>query len=169
MKRVRGVTLVELVLTISITLILSSVAIGGLVGVQSWRAASAVRRIHADLSYARASAMLSTRRTLCAFDLSKHSYELRQEPQPATGTINGKLMRRPLDDQPWRVKLADLGGDVRLVDLPGSKKNAFGFGADGLPVQASGKLLGKDIRIRFTSGAEIVVRTGSGLCELVWP
>lgn len=169
MTRARALTLVELVVTISVAGILIAASIGGLMGVQTWRAASAVRKIQADLSYARARAMLSERRTLCTFNTGAQRYELAQEPQPATGTIKAQIMPRPLDDEPWRVRLANLGGGIELKGLSGLNNGELGFAADGCPVGASGKPIGKDARIRFSSGAQIVVRAKSGLSEIIWP
>ena len=169
MKATRAITLVELVVTISLTLILAAVSVGGLVGVQTWRAASAVRRVHADLSYARARAMLSSCRTLCTIDTGSQSYELRQEAQPGTGKIDGQLLTHPLREADWRVSLADLGGGLTMDKVQGLKGGALGFGAEGLPLQASGQVITKDVHIRFSTGARIVVHGGSGFCELCWP
>lgn len=167
MTRARGVTLVELVVTLTIALILLSAAVGGLVGVQTWRATSAVRRVHADLSYARARAMLSERRTLCTFDLGAQDYTLAQEPQPATGEIKAQPLPHPLYGTDWQVRLADLGGGVRVAGISGA--NVLGFGVDGQPVRISGQPIAQDVRIRFSTGAEIRMYGGSGLCEVVWP
>lgn len=168
MKRARAVTLVELVVTMAIALILAGAAIGGIVGVKTWRATAAVRRVQADLTYARARAMLTGRRTLCSFDAAKQEYVLRQEPQPATGRISGPPMIHPQDHRPWRVRLADLGS-VR-VKLPGTlNSGGLGFATDGRPVTRLGKPLAKDVRLTFSNGARLIVRAGSGLCETVWP
>lgn len=169
MRMRRGLTLVELVLTMAIALILATVAISGLVGVQSWRASSAVRRIGADLAYARATAMLSSCRTLCTFDLKAQRYTLEQESQPGTGKIAAQVLTHPLNDAPWNVSIADLGGGTHLNTLSGVSNNGLGFGADGCPLQPNGKPLTQDARLRFAGGVEIVVRGGSGVSEIIWP
>ncbi|MBN2445852.1 MAG: prepilin-type N-terminal cleavage/methylation domain-containing protein [Phycisphaerae bacterium] len=169
MKYARGLSLVELVVTISITLILASVSIGTFVGVNAWRESTAIRRVHADLSFARARAMLSGCRTLCEFDLGKQAYELSREPQPGTGKLSTKPLKHPQDGLTWRVNLADLASGVRIKGLSGIGGNAIGFGADGLPIASNGKTLGNDIEIRFNTGAQITLAADSGLCEIVWP
>ncbi|MGD8451488.1 MAG: type II secretion system protein [Phycisphaerae bacterium] len=169
MKARRALTMVELVLTMSIALVLATVAISGLVGVQSWRASTAVRRIGADLAYARATAMLSSCRTLCTFDVAGQQYTLEQEPQPASGKIAAKPLTHPLSDAPWQVSITDLGGGTHLDDVSGLAGSALGFGADGCPLQPDGKPLTKDARLRFAGGVEIVVRGGSGVSEIIWP
>ena len=85
MKGRRGFTLVELVMVIVLTLILTSVSIKGLQGITAWRSAAAVQRVQADVLYARNQALLSTRRTVCVFDPSSHTYEIQQEAAPGSG------------------------------------------------------------------------------------
>jgi prepilin-type N-terminal cleavage/methylation domain-containing protein len=84
----RGFTLVELSLVIVLTLILTSVVIHGLRGIGSWRAAAAIGRVQADVLYARDQALLSGRRTLCVFDATSQTYEIKQEAAPASGSIS---------------------------------------------------------------------------------
>ncbi|HUU97941.1 MAG TPA: hypothetical protein VM487_19565 [Phycisphaerae bacterium] len=169
MKRARAVTLVELVLVIVLTLILASVAIGGLKGVQTWRAAAAIRRIHADLTYTRNLAMISSRRTLCTFDSSADSYEIRQEAVPSQGQITGSLVQHPLTGQSWSVLLADLGGAVAIDTVTGVSDESLGFGGDGMPLDALGQPVTGDVTVGLSNAAEIVVYRGSGLSEVVWP
>lgn len=166
-NRTRGLTLVELVVTMCITLILASAAIGGLLGVQSWRAARAAARLAADLSYARAYAMLTERRTLCTFDLPAQSYRLDAEPSPSTGALIVQPMRHPLTGENWEVQLAELGG-LRITDLEAVDDGALGFGPDGLPLRASGSPIKKDVRISLSNGAQILVFGGSGVCQILW-
>jgi Tfp pilus assembly protein FimT len=168
-KRARAVTLVELVLVIVLTLILASVAIGGLKGVQTWRAAAATRRVQADLTYARDLAMISSRRTLCTFDSSAGSYEIRQEAAPTHGLIIGSLVQHPLTGQPWSVLLADLGGAIAIDAVSGVSDESLGFGGDGMPLDASGQPVTGNVTVELSNGAEIVIHRGSGLNEVVWP
>jgi Tfp pilus assembly protein FimT len=169
MRPARGVTLVELVTVIVLTLVLTSVAIGGLVGMRTWRRAAAVRRIHADVLYARHLAMLSSRRTLCVFDTASQTYELRQEAAPASGVVAATVIEHPTSAGPWTVALADLAGDLRVVSVVGVSAATLGFGADGLPIESSGAWVGQDVRIDFDNGAAIEVRRGSGFAEVIWP
>jgi type II secretory pathway pseudopilin PulG len=79
-------TLVEAVLAITLTMILTAAAIGGLVGVQAWRGSSAVRRFEGELLYAHSAALLSTRRVMCVLS-NGTSYALQQETTPDTGSV----------------------------------------------------------------------------------
>ena len=169
MMRARALTLVELVVTISVMMILTAVSVSGLVGMRTWRAGAAVRRVHADLAYARARAMLSSRRTICEFDLKAQSYELQQEAKPVTGKISGSVLAHPLKDEDWRVTLAELGGGLTVSAISGASGDEVGFSPQGLPVNRSGKVITKDVQVRFSNGAQIVIHGGSGLCEVSWP
>jgi prepilin-type N-terminal cleavage/methylation domain-containing protein len=162
----RGFTLVELVLVIVITLILTSTAIHGLAGVTDWRAAAAVRRAHADVTHARSQAMLTGRRTLCIFDADSSTYELRQEATPGSGPLAAEILDHPLSGQAWQVMLRDLSSGLEIDSAP---TPAFGFGRDGLPIDSSGAYLDDDIDITFSGGATLRVLAGSGLLEMSWP
>ncbi|GEM_PF-3081947 len=165
----RALTLVELVLVLTLTLILSAAAIGGLRGVQTWRAAAAVRRIQADLQYARSLAMLSTRRTLCVFEPGNVSYQLQQEPSPASGNIAGQTIIHPVTDQPWQVVLSDLASNLTVSISPAQNPASFGFDTSGALVNAAGSVLAGDVVMSFNTGATIRLHAGSGLCEVTWP
>lgn len=176
----RAVTLVELTLVIALTLILSAVAIGGLRGLRTWRAAAAVRRVQADLTFARNQALLSGRRTWCVFDLNSQSYELRQESQPGrdsprTAAQSWPLLEHPATGRPWRVGIAELASDLRVSAIAGVDDAQFGFGPDGLPMQTSGAAVRSDIELTFVGGstaapvASLAVRAGSGRVEALWP
>ncbi len=169
MTRRSGFTLVELVLVISLTLVLTAGAISGLRGVDTWRASSAVRRVQTDLQYARDLAVLSARRTLCVFDLDSMTYEIRQEPTPGGGAISGNVLAHPLTEQPWEVAVSGLSGGLRITSVSTVDPPTFGFGADGRPLDPAGTALRKDVGIRFSNGAALSVRAGSGLCEVRWP
>lgn len=169
MKRCRGFTLVELVVTVSMMAVLSAAAVGGLMGLQTWRATSAVQRVHEDITYARATAMLTGRRTLIDFRGGRQFYQIRQEAKPHTGPIDAELIARPIDGAPWIVNLAELGGGVSLIDAGGSGAYTIGFDAGGLPVKAGGAAVTTDTHIRFDHGAEIVVYAATGVSEVVWP
>ncbi len=168
MKRA-ALTLVELVLTMSLTLILASVAIGALVGVQTWRQTAGVRRIAADIAYARAEAMLSGRRTMCRFNLGMQEYTLLQEAQPATGKIDGAVMNHPGDETPWQIRASELGSDLSLHALHGVDGRTFGFATTGLPVNENGHPLRQDVRLDLSNGVQVVVRGETGVCEVIWP
>ena len=161
-----GFTLVEMVIVIVLTLILTAAAIHGLIGISEWRAAAAVRRVYADVLYARNRALLSGRRTLCVFDAGAGTYELRQESSPASGAISATVIDHPLSGQAWQVALGDLSGGLGISSAP---TPTFGFGSDGMPIDASGVLISGDIDLTFTSGATLTVLAGSGLPEVTWP
>lgn len=162
-------TLVESVLAITLTMILTAAAIGGLRGVQSWRASTAVRRVQSDLLFARQAALLSGRRTLCVFDLQNKSYEVQQEATPRTGALVASVIEHPLAGVAWRVRLGDLAAGLGVSLSPSLSPSAVGFNATGSPVNSSGTLLASDVVLTFTSGAKLTVRAGSGLCEVAWP
>lgn len=167
--RKRAFTLVESVLAITLTMILSAAALAGLRGVQSWRAAAAVRRVQADVLYARQAALLSGRRTLCVFDLAKMTYEVQQEASPRTGALVATVLDHPLTSEPWRVALGDLSGGLGVSLAPVLSPSAFGFDATGMPVTSAGSALGSDLVMTFTNRATTTLRAGSGLCEVTWP
>jgi prepilin-type N-terminal cleavage/methylation domain-containing protein len=162
----RGFTLVELVMVIVLTLILTSVSIKGLNGISAWRSAAAVQRVQADVLYARNHALLSMRRTLCVFDPNSHTYEIQQEATPASGAIAAALIDHPATSAPWQITLSDLSSGLAISAAP---TPTFGFGTDGLPVDASGTRIGSDISVTFSNGAILTVQAGSGLSEVSWP
>jgi len=167
--RPHAFTLVESVLAITLTMILSAAALAGLRGVQSWRAAAAVRRIQADVLYARQAAVLSGRRTLCVFDLAKMTYELQQESSPRSGSFVATVIDHPLTSEPWRVALGDLSSGLGVSFAPILNPSAFGFDAAGMPVTSAGSVLGSDLVMTFTNRATLTLRAGSGLSEVTWP
>lgn len=167
--RARGLTLVETLLTLSMAAILGAASIGGLMGVQTWRATSAARRVHADIAHARTAAMLSQCRTLCTFDVGAGRYALAQESVPGSGKIDGPAMKQPLNDLDWQVSLADLGGAVALKKITGVPDDALGFDGAGRPVRGTGKPIKNDVHVQLSTGAEVVIYAGSGLCEIKWP
>ena len=165
MRQRHGFTLVELVLVISLTMILASAALGGLRNMTRWRMSAAVGRVQSDLLYARDLAMLSARRTWCEFDLRGQAYELGQEPAPASGAIASKPIAHPLTGDTWRVTLAELADGLTVA----SDDPEFGFAADGVPVDASGRWLGSSgAEVRFSNGATLTVAGGTGLPEVQW-
>jgi len=169
MMRARAVTLVELAAVIAITLILTASAVAGLVGMQQWQRAAALRRVQADLAHARDLAILSSRRTLIVLHASPPSYEVQQEADPGSGAISGSALTHPLTGEPWVVAPQDLGGGLTLAwTIPGGA-TSFGFAADGRPVSAAGVPLAADVQATANNGAEVIVRDGSGVSEVNWP
>ena len=164
----RSFTLAELVAAIAVSAFLTGAAMSGLRGVQTWRGAAAVRRVHSDLMCARQTAMLSTRRTLCVFNLGNITYELQQESSPGSGAIVATVIDHPLTDEPWRVSLRDLAAGLGVSFSPALSPATFGFDTSGLPVNAAGSALASDLVLTFTTGATVTVRAGSGLCEVNW-
>jgi len=162
----RSFTLVEMVLVIMLTLILTSLSIKGLRGVSAWRSASAIQRVQADILHARNQALLSGRRTVCILDLDSHTYEIQQETTPASGPISAAPIEHPLSREPWRVALQELSGGLRISAAP---TPTFGFGVDGMLVGTSGAHLSGDINVTFSNGATLTVLAGSGLPEVDWP
>jgi Tfp pilus assembly protein FimT len=162
----RAMTLMELVVVIVLTLILSATAIHGFSGLGEWRATAAVRRVHADVLHARQEALLSGRRTVCVFNPATDTYEIRQESSPGVGSISASVIDHPLTDAPWQVELSKMGGGVGISSAP---TPTFGFGSDGTPIDTSGARIKRDIGVTFSSGAKLIVRAGSGLSEVTWP
>jgi prepilin-type N-terminal cleavage/methylation domain-containing protein len=165
----RAFTLVECVMVIVLTLILTAAAIGGLRGTQTWRASAAAKRVQSDLLYARSAALLSGRRTLCIFDTGQGTYELQQEATPASGAIAGVVLDHPVTDAPWRVTLADLASGLTLSFPPTLNPAEIGFDIAGMPINRSGAALANDITINLGNGSTLTLRAGSGLCEVSWP
>lgn len=167
--RHRAFTLVELVLVVSLTLILSAGALAGLRGAQEWRSAAAVRRLQADFTYARNAALLSGRRTLCVFDAANGTYEIQQEAGAGQGRITGATLTHPATGQPWRVALASLATGLQIDVSPATNRVSFGFDGTGMPVDRNGAALARDLTLTCTPGGVITLRAGSGLCEVSWP
>jgi len=168
-RRQRGFTLVELVLVIVLTLILTSGAIKGLRGIGLWRSAAAVGRVQADILYARNQALLSARRTLCVFDLQQQTFEIQQESVPTGGAFAATVIEHPLTSAPWRVVLADLASGLSVSSLPDMDNPTFGFGPDGTPLKSTGARVSRDIDVTFNNGARLTIFAGSGLSEVRWP
>ena len=167
--RPRAFTLVESVLVIVLTLLLTAAAIGGLRGTQTWRASAAVSRVQSDLLYARSAALLSGRRTLCVFNTSQGTYELQQEASPASGAIAGVVLEHPVTGAAWRVTLGDLATGLALSFAPALNPTEIGFDATGMPISRAGSPLANDIAMRLGSAGTVTLRAGSGLCEVSWP
>ena len=164
----RAFTLVEAVLTITIALLLTGGAIGGLAGVQTWLGLSAVRRFQADMLYAHNAALLSNRRVMCVVSAGT-SYQLQQEATPGTGTVVSTVLQHPLTGQPWQVALGDLASGLSVTLQPTLTPAEFGFGADGRLIAHSGSVLTSDLVLTFSNQAVATLRTVSGLCEVQWP
>jgi prepilin-type N-terminal cleavage/methylation domain-containing protein len=162
--RQAGFTLVELVLVIVLTLVLTAASIKGINGVGEWRAAAAVRRVNADITYARNQALLSGRRTLWVLDTGDQTYEIRQEAAPASGAITAASIDHPLTDESWVVTIQDLSSGLAAS----SDDPVFGFGSDGTVINSSGSRLTDDVVVTFDNGATITVTAGSGLSQVSW-
>ncbi len=170
MKSNRGVTIVELVMVIVVTMILAGASIAGLNGVQAWRSAAAVKRLHADFGFVRNLAMLSTRRTaLVVVDQASMTYELRQEAAPGAGTLVTTPLTHPVTGQDWRVVWGSVATGLSLLSNSGPAGGVIGFDADGLPIDASGTLWNADIDLSLSSGATIAIEQQTGIAELTWP
>ena len=167
---VPAVTIVELVMVIIVTMILAGASIAGLNGVQSWRAAAAARRLHADFAYARNLAVLSSRRTALAIvDKATLTYELRQEAVPATGALVASVLTHPATGKDWSVTLGGLASGLSLQSSDGPANDVIGFDADGLLIDSSGGQWNGDISLSLSSGATINLTQATGVAELVWP
>jgi prepilin-type N-terminal cleavage/methylation domain-containing protein len=167
--RRRAFTLVECVMVIVLTLILTAAAIGGLRGTQTWRASAAVTRVQSDLLYARSAALLTGRRTLCVFDTALGTYELQQEASPGSGAVVGVVLEHPVTDSPWQVALGDLASGLTLSLPPALNPTEIGFDAAGMPINRAGAALSNDITITLGGAGTLTLRAGSGLCEVSWP
>ncbi len=166
----RGVTVVELVMVIVVTMILAGASIAGLNGVQAWRAAAAVKRLYADCGFARNLAMLSARRTaLVIVDEASMSYELRQEAAPGVGALVTTPLTHPVTGQDWRVVLGSVATGLSLLSSNGPAGGVIGFDADGLPIDGGGAHWNADIDLVLSSGATIGIEQQTGIAELIWP
>jgi Tfp pilus assembly protein FimT len=164
----RALTLVELVMVITLTMILTAAALAGLRGVQTWRASATVRRVQADVDYARNLALASGRRTLCRLNAGGTQYEIQQEPTAGTGTVNAVTLTHPFTDQAWLVVLNNLAIGEQIVLTPTLSPPTFGFAPTGLVIRADGTTLTGEVQLTFRSGAVLAVACGSGLTEVRW-
>lgn len=169
MKPRPAFTLVELVAVIVLTLILTAASIHGLRGLGEWRTAAGIRRVEADLRYARDAALLSGRRTACVFDLSAQTYELRQEDEPGMGALSATVIDHPTTYLPWSVVVGELASGLAITSLSDSQSPAIGYDGEGLPIRLTGTRYSANITVNFNDGAVLRVYAGSGLPEVVWP
>jgi Tfp pilus assembly protein FimT len=171
--RRRAFTLVESIMVIVITMILTAASFAGLRGVQTWRATAAVRRVQSDLLYARSAAMLSGRRTLCVFDTSQNRYTLQQEanPPPAGSpvAIVGVTLEHPVTGSTWQVALNDLANGLTMTFPSGFTPTEIGFDVSGLMCRRMGSTMGKDVTLTLGSAGTVTVRGSSGLSEVSYP
>lgn len=165
----RGFTLTELVMVITLTLLLSATAIGGLIGMKSWRAAAAVRRVNEEILYARNLAVLTGRRTLWACDLANQTYEIRQEAAARGGALDAQPLPHPLTGAAWNVALAELAAGLSISAMDGGDNGRIGFDTAGVPSGAAGNALKDNVQVKFTNQMRITVFSGSGLCEIERP
>ena len=121
----RGVTLVDVTLTVAILGILASVAVPKFTdSLDRCRAQTAAAQIQADLTLARQLAMAKSGTLNVQFTSASNHYTLEGVDHPQRV---GQVYTVELDDSPYRVNLvsADLGGDERVVF------NAFGLPDSG--------------------------------------
>ncbi len=169
MNPARAFTIVELVLVITVSVILSAVAIGGLLGYDSWRSAAAVKRIQADLLYARQLAMQSQRRTLCVFDTGAQTYALQQEATPGSGAVTGASLTHPLTEANWSVAMSGLSASLTVSSVSGASGNTFGFDANGMPIESTGAAVSGDVDVTFSDGVKLRVAQHTGIAEIIRP
>ncbi len=166
MIRRRAFTLAELVLVIVLTAILSAGALGALRGLGTWRDAAALKRLVSDIRHARGLAMYTGRRTMVVFDLTAQSWRIEQEAQPASGAFSGRTITNPQTFEPWVVRLGDIASRLRIASLSNMPRGRIGFGPDGLPIDASGNLPQRSAIVTLSSGQQVMIYSGSGLCEV---
>lgn len=166
-KQRRAFTLVELMLVIAMTAIVAGMAAGGLKSVRSAQKSNAVRRVQADLTYARDRAMSTGCRTQWALVKAAQAYELRAESAPASGTISAKVIKLP-SGAAWHVALRDLAAGLSVSKLTAANSNAVFFAAAGNLINKSGKPAG-DATVKFNSGAIIAISSTTGAAAVHWP
>lgn len=165
--RRRALTLMELALTLVVILVLAGAAVGAVKGAATWRRTGGVKRVAADLTYARDLALLTGCRTLWSFQAASQSYTLRQESSPATGALGGTALVDPLTGAAWNVALAGLGG-LAISGITGTPDSAVGFSPEGTPLRTSGASVSASIQITLSNGAVLTVDRGSGLAGVAW-
>ena len=145
-----GFTIVELVIALTVIAVVAAIAVprfGGAIG--RYRADLAVRRIVADLNYARARAISRSTGQSVVFDASLHRYWLLGMEDPD---------RR---DRTYGVELARPPYEANLVKLDLGEASTVRFDGYGVPARAGSIVLGvggirKEIRIDGASGAVTV-------------
>ncbi len=162
----RAFTLAELVLVIVLTAILSAGALGALRGLGTWRDAAALKRLVGDIRHARGLAVFTGRRTMVVFDLAGQSWRIEQEAQPSSGTFSGSTITNPQTFQPWVVRLTDIASRLRIASLSHMTRGRIGFGPDGLPIDPSGNTPRRSAIVTLSDGQQVVIYSGSGLCEV---
>ncbi|MGE0481418.1 MAG: Tfp pilus assembly protein FimT/FimU [Phycisphaerae bacterium] len=161
----RGLTLVEMVLVLSLTGVLAAVSVGGFVGFTDWRAATGLKRLADDIRFARQAAIIAGVRTAWVFDAARQSYELRREPDVASGAFGGAVLPHALTGGDWRVALAEIGAGP-IVRVQGTTANTVVFGSDGLPRNVAGQRVGNNVVIRLIAGGRVVIERRTGVVRM---
>lgn len=128
----RGVSLVDLTLTVMILGLLAGIAVPKFINsLDHYRTKSAAAQIQADLALARQLAMARSESLAVQFTVASSEYTLEGVDHPH---LRGEIYTVRLAESPYDVSLAsaNIGGDMRLVF------NAFGLPDSGgtITVQA---------------------------------
>ena len=121
--RRKGVTLVDLVITVLIIGILAAAAAPRFAtALARLRAESGARRIASDLNYARRCAMQTSRQTTVTFRSSPAGYDMTNVEHPA----------RP--GQPYQVNLSDIDASLALTSFNFNGGASISFNTYGRPL-----------------------------------
>lgn len=142
----RGFTLIELVIVLTILAIVSGIAVPRFTNAQArYRADAAATRIRADLAFAQRQARFTSERRRIDFDLTLNKYALVRVNGEASDTILDVV---ELADEPYQATIlsANFGGDLSI------EFDGFGTPDSGGSVQVQAGTHQRTVSIAADSG-----------------
>jgi prepilin-type N-terminal cleavage/methylation domain-containing protein len=121
-----GFTLLELLITIVVSLILAGVVLPNMHTLDDQRVSGAVRVLEADIDFVRARAIATSQIHRILFDVTKDEYQVESPP--------GVVIAEPLSKRPWVRQLPvdpDADAAIAAVDFGGTA--AVSFDGAGTP------------------------------------
>jgi prepilin-type N-terminal cleavage/methylation domain-containing protein len=167
--RLRGFTLVELIVVTVITSIVAAVAIPALSSITLARKRVAARMIQRDLAFARERALATGTVHWVVFTPAGDTYSVLSENPASPGRAGAAAITDPATGRAMLVRLNT--GDFAGVDLTGA---SFGSGAElgfdwlGRPLGTGGTALASPGAVTLSGGYTVTVDTG-GLAAWTGP
>ncbi len=165
-----GVTLLELIVTITLVGIMSVLAFPVMNYLQSSRTRLAGSQIASDLNYSRDYAQSTGRRTWAIFDSSSESWTLLSEDPANPGRSNAVAMTHPATGGQFTQQIGDgeyEGIEVVSVNIDGGSE--VGFDWLGRPLNESGNELAGRGEIILSDNFQVTIEPGTGHVQAIAP